>query len=377
MGEKIRVLHVLGGLNRGGAETMIMNVYRKIDRSKIQFDFIIHTSDKCDYNDEIKALGGRIYSLPRYTGKNHFLYKKAWNSFYKQHPEYKIVHGHVRSTAVIYLRIAKKYDIITIAHSHSTSSGTGFSARVKNIMQYPIRDIADYFFACSFPAGEWLFGKETCKKENFFIYKNAIDLKKFIFDKEKRIEKRKELKIEDKYVIGHIGRFNVSKNHGFLIDIFKKVHDKNDKAILLLIGEGELRPDIEKKVADLKMTSCVIFAESRSDIPEILNAIDVFLFPSLFEGLGIVAIEAQASGLQCIVADTIPKEAYVTDLIESIDLKASVNFWADKILEYSSGYVRRNTYEEICQRGYDIVKATQWLERFYLEKILMLAKRVY
>lgn len=367
MEEKIRILHVLGGLNRGGAETMIMNLYRKIDRSKIQFDFVIHTSNKCDYDDEIKVLGGRIYSLPRYTGKNHFIYKKAWNSFYKQHPEYKIVHGHVRSTAVIYLRSAKKYGKVTIAHSHNTSSGKGFSAIVKNAMQYPIRYIADYLFACSYPAGTWLFGNKACKKENFFILNNAIDLKAFIFDEKKRVQKRNEFGIEDRSIIGHIGRFDLQKNHEFLIDIFKEVHDKNDKAVLMLIGDGYLRPYIEKKVADLELANSVIFTGIRSDVPEILNAIDVFLFPSLFEGLGIVAIEAQACGIHCIVADTVPKEAYLTDLIEKISLKSSVNSWSENVLKYLSKYERRNTYDEISRKGYNIEETSKWVEEFYFK----------
>jgi len=367
MEEKIRILHVLGGLNRGGAETMIMNVYRKIDRSKIQFDFVIHTSNKCDYDDEIKALGGRIYSLPRYTGKNHFFYKKTWDSFYKQHPEYKIVHGHVRSTAVIYLRSAKKYGKVTIVHSHNTSSGKGFSATVKNAMQYPIRYIADYLFACSYHAGTWLFGNKACKKDNFFILNNAIDAKAFIFDEKKRMEKRNEFGIEDKYIVGHIGRFDLQKNHEFLIDIFKEVHDKNEKAVLMLIGDGYLRPYIEKKVADLELSNSVIFTGVRSDIPDLLNAIDVFLFPSLFEGLGIVAIEAQACGIHCIVADTVPQEAYLTDLIEEISLKSSVSSWSENVLKYLSGYDRRNTYDEISQKGYNIEETSKWVEDFYLK----------
>jgi len=180
MSQPIRVLQVFAQMNRHGSESMIMSMYRNIDRSKVQFDFIVHTTDKCDYDEEIESLGGRIYSIPRYTGTNHFLYKKAWHNFLKQHSDYKIIHGHIRSTASIYLKIAKKYGLITIAHSHNTSSGAGFSAIVKNIYQYPIRYIVDYLFACSKSAGTWLFGERACRKDNFFILNNAIDTKKFI-----------------------------------------------------------------------------------------------------------------------------------------------------------------------------------------------------
>ena len=367
MGEIKRVLHVFGRLNRGGAETMVMNLYRNIDRSKVQFDFIVHTTDKCDYYDEIKSLGGKIYSIPAYIGKNHFQYKKAWLNFLKRHQEYKIIHGHVRSTAAIYLKIAKKYGLVTIAHSHSTSSGVGFSAIVKNILQYPIRYTADYLFACSSNAGEWLYGKKACQKEKFFIIKNAIDAKKFIYDEDKRNEMRREFNLEDKYVIGHIGRFNSPKNHKVLIDIFKELHDKNDKTVLILVGDGELKPIIEKKVADLELSNSVIFTGVRSDIPELLQAMDIFLFPSLFEGLGIVAIESQAAGLHCIVADTIPDEAFITDLIEKVSLNLSTDLWVEKILKYADGYERSNTYQKIKLSGYDIRKTAKGLEEFYLK----------
>jgi glycosyltransferase involved in cell wall biosynthesis len=368
MATKTRILHVLGGLNRGGAETMVMNLYRFIDKSKIQFDFIVHTTDKCDYDDEIHELGGKIYHIPRYTGKNHYLYKKVWRNFFQKHPEYQIIHGHMRSTASIYLRIAKQYGLTTIAHSHSTSSGTGFSAIVKNLLQYPIRYIADYLFACSYNAGMWLFGKKACQKDNFFIVNNAIDTKKFIYDKNKREKKRKEFRIEDKFVVGHVGRFHTSKNHQFIVDIFKEVHDRNSNTVLVLVGDGELRQSIENKVQELGLENSVIFTGVRSDIPEIFQAFDVFVLPSLYEGLGMVAIEAQATGLPCIVADTIPKEAFVTDLIHVLSLKESKNHWVNKILELaeSSNKKRINTYEQIKLRGYDIKETSEWLEKFYL-----------
>lgn len=365
----IRILQVIGSLGNGGSQAMIMNLYRNIDRSKIQFDFIIDRPEEQFFSEEIKNLGGKIYILPSFKSQNILNYKKSWRKFFEEYSEYKIIHGHVRSTAAIYLKIAKEKGLVAIAHSHSTSSGSGFSSIVKNIMQYPIRYIADYLFACSYSAGEWLFGKKACKKNNFFIQKNAIDSKRYIYNNEKRKEKRKELQIENKYVIGHVGRFDAPKNHEFLIDVFKKVHDRNNKAVLMLIGDGNLRTFIEEKVEELEISDSVIFTGIRSDIPELLNVMDLFLFPSLFEGLGIVVIEAQACGLKCIVSNTVPKEAYVTDLIESIDLKASDNFWAKKILEYPSVYVRQNTYEEICQKGYDIISAAQWLQDFYLKII--------
>lgn len=363
----IRVLHVLGRLDRGGAETMVMNLYRNIDRSKIQFDFMVHTSEDCDYDEEIIALGGKIYSISAYSGKNHFEYKKEWHNFFQEHTEYKIVHGHVRSTAAIYLKIAKKHGMVTIAHSHNTSSGKGISATAKNIMQYPIRHTADYLLACSEYAGEWLFGKRVKDKNNFFILKNAINAEEFIYDEATRNEIRKELGIENKFILGNVARFHEQKNHTFLIDVFKNVHDKNNESVLLLVGQGDLKQEIKDKVSDLGLTDSVIFTGVRSDVPDLLQVMDVFVFPSLYEGLGIVAVEAQAAGLKCVVADSVPKEAFVTDLISSVSLKDSSDIWADRILKETT-YDRRNTYQEIYDSGYEVKDTSKWIESFYISK---------
>jgi glycosyltransferase involved in cell wall biosynthesis len=371
MDKPIRILHVLGGMNRAGAETMIMNLYRNIDRTKLQFDFIVHTNEKCDYDEEIRALGGKIYSIPQYIGKNHFKYILAWNKFFRNHPEYKIIHGHVRSTASIYLKIAKKFELITIAHSHSTSSGTGIASIVKNTLQYPIRFTADYFLACSKFAGEWLFGNKICKKNNFHILKNAIDTKKFNYNENIRLNKREELGIENKFVIGHVGRFQPPKNHDFLIQIFSEIINKNPHSVLLLVGEGELKNKVQKKVIHLGISDSVIFTGKRSDISEIVQAMDVFVFPSLYEGLGIGVVEAQASGLPCVIADTIPQEALITDLVEVLSLKKPKEYWAKEILKYNEKekYSRNSTYEQIKLNGYDIEETSKWLEKFYLKII--------
>lgn len=367
MPEPIRILQVFAQMNRGGAETMIMNLYRNIDRSIVQFDFVVHTDVKCSYDDEIRALGGYIYRIETYNGKNHYDYKKSWSIFFQNNPQYKIIHGHVRSTASIYLGIAKKYGLSTIAHSHNTSSGNGLSAIAKNILQYPIRYTADYLFACSKSAGDWLFGKKACQKENFYLIKNAIDSEQFTFDEKIRLSKRREFNINDKYVIGHVGRFHTQKNHDFLIDIFKEVHNKKKNAVLLLIGDGNLQAVIENKIRDNGLIDSVIFTGVRTDISELMQAMDVFVFPSLFEGLGIVTIEAQTTGLPTIVSETIPNEAYLTDLIIKEKLSSSPTKWAEKILEYTEGYERKNRTETIKSMGYDISETAYWLQKFYLK----------
>jgi len=363
----IRILHVLGRLDCGGAETLVMNWYRNINRDAIQFDFVIHTEEECYYSAEIRRLGGRIFSVPKYSGFNHATYISKWKAFFLEHPEYKIIHGHVRSTAAIYLKIAKKMGLITIAHSHSTSNGIGTYALVKAILQYPIRYTADYLFACSESAGIWLFGKTACKKGNFFVLKNAIDAKKYIYNEKIRKEKRKEFNIDNKLIIGHIGRFIASKNHIFLIDIFKVLHDNNNDVILMLIGDGALRPLIEKKATDLGLAKSVIFTGVRSDIPDLLQMIDVFVLPSLYEGVPVTLVEAQASGVRCVISDAITKEVIITDMIRRIPLTKSSKDWAMAIMDELAFPFRSNTYEKIVKEKYDVIETVQWLQKFYLE----------
>ena len=221
----IRILHVLGALNRGGAETMVMNLYREMDRTKVQFDFIIHTTEHCDYTDEIIALGGRIYSIPKYKGLNHFQYCNGWADFFRKHPEYKVLHSHVRSTASIYIPIAKKHGLKTIIHSHSTSNGKGLPALVKNTMQFPLRYMADYFFACSTEAGKWLFGSKIVKSKKFKLLKNAIKLNDYTYSESKRTKIRNEFNLgNEDFIVGTCGRLTPQKNPSFIIDIISDLH---------------------------------------------------------------------------------------------------------------------------------------------------------
>lgn len=366
MPKVVRILHVFGRMDRGGAETMIMNLYRNIDRSRVQFDFIVHTNEKCAYDVEITELGGKIFRVPKYVGKNHFKYKKSWNDFFKTHQNYKIIHGHVRSTATIYLNMAKKYGLITISHSHSTSSGKGISAIAKNILQYPIRHIADYLFACSKSAGVWLYGSKSCNKRNFYVLNNAIDLKKFAFSDSARNSKRKEFNVEGKFILGHVGRFNSVKNHKFLINIFDRVYSNNKNAVLMLVGEGELRQSLEEKVNNLGLKDNVIFTGIRSDIHELLQIMDVFILPSFYEGFPVSLIEAQASGLPCIVSNIITKDVNISGLVKFLSLDDSIELWVDEIMKYKSGFSREDTTDKIKNASFDVKENAKWLEKFYL-----------
>ena len=361
--EQYRILHVLGKLNRGGAETMVMNLYRNINKEKFQFDFIIHTDDVCEYTEEVLKLGGRIYSVPRYYFFNHLKYKKAWKEFFYNHKEYKIIHGHVRSTASIYLKIAKKNRLTTISHSHSISSGKGLAAIIKNIFQYRIRYIADYFMGCSKKANEWLFGKKVANSEKCKVIKNGIEIEKFVFDFRVREEIRNKLKIENEdIVIGHVGRFSPEKNHQLIVEVFSKIYKKNNKYKLILIGGGPEKETVINRCKQNNILNNVIFLESISNIYDYLQAMDIFIMPSKYEGLGMALIEAQVSGLKCIASNKIPAEAKITDNVTFLEL--DFNKWVEVIQKCD---IERKCESNQYIQEYDINNVTKELEQFYLQ----------
>ena len=360
----IRILHVIGIMNRGGAETMIMNLYRNIDRTKVQFDFVENEGETAAFDEEILSLGGKIYRCPRYLGKNHLAYVKWWHSFFSSHKgEYPVVHGHIGSTAAIYLFIAKKYGCYAIAHSH----GAGKGSMMYRLLSYPTRYIADHFFACSGDAGISRYGSRVGNDANRCqVLNNAIDVEKFSFHPQQRKLIRDSLGIaEDTLVVGHVGRFVEVKNHRFLLEIFEEIQKQNQNTVLLLVGDGELRPMIEQTVVKRGLQQSVIFAGLQSDVARYYQAMDVFAFPSISEGLGIVAIEAQTAGLPCCVSSGVPLDAGITDLVQYRSLEESPEQWACWILNRSV-YQRQDKKEDVGCAGYDIAKTSRWLEEFYL-----------
>lgn len=360
----IRVLQMIGSLNMGGSQTMIMNLYRKIDKGQIQFDFILDHEDGNFFVEEARALGARIFHMPIYNGKNFLTVKKAWTNFFIEHPEYKILHSHVRSYASLYLPIAKKYGVRTIIHSHSTSNGKGIKSFFKKILQFPIRYQADYFFGCSVEAGNWLFGKKIVRSDKYFMLQNAIDVEEYKFNTEIREKYRKDLGLKtDDLTFIHVGRFHPAKNHPFLLELFAEIHKKNKKSKLLIVGDGELRNEIERKIVDLDIKADVILTGSRSDVPELLMAADCFLFPSNWEGLPVTVVEAQASGLPCLISDKVTRDVNVTSLVKYLPINSGVEPWVETV--DSLNYERKNVLEFICDSGFDISTTAKWLVRFY------------
>lgn len=358
----IRVLHVLGGLERGGAETMVMNLYRNIDHNKIQFDFIIHTLEKQAYYQEIIDMGGRVYHFPAFNGKNIFLLKKKWAQFFAEHMEYKILHSHVRSYASLYIPIAKKYGLKTIIHSHSTSNGKGVSSIIKRILQFPLRYQADYLMACSNEAGQWLYGAKGCKKDNYLFIPNAIYTEKYRFSEKIATEYRKKLNLEDKLVIGHVGRFHEAKNHMFLLEVFAKICEKRSDAILLLVGDGDLRQDIQMKIHSLNLDNKVLLTGSRDDVPQLMQAMDLFVFPSLWEGLPVTVVEAQAAGLPCLISDNITTDVDLSKLVVRLPVD-DIYVWVEAIL--NSEIKKSDITSEIRRAGFDVKNSVENLTKFY------------
>ena len=364
MSEPIRVLQVFGALNRGGSESMIMNLYRNIDRTKVQFDFVKHTSEVCAFDEEIKSLGGSIYEAPRFNFLNYFSYRKWWNKFFASHPEYRIVHGHLFTIASIFFKEVHKYKKITIGHSHATKTPL---LNVKTLLRRPflseLSRYSDYRFACSKDAGQWIYGNES-----FTVVKNAIDSSRFVFDDKKNKDIRSEFHINNQLVIGNIGRLTPQKNQDFLLDVFSVIHKKNKESILMIVGVGELEQQLRLKTKKLELEDAVIFTGSRPDVPALLSAMDVFVFPSVYEGLGIAAVEAQAAGLPTICSSTIPAEVKITDLVEFLPLTASAEKWAESVLDFIRimNNKRPNTQKKIIEAGYDVKETAKWLEDFYL-----------
>lgn len=355
----VRVLHIVTNMDRGGLETMLMNYYRHIDREKIQFDFLVHRRDRAAYDDEIESLGGRIFRLPRLNPLSSG-YFHALNAFFAAHPEYRIVHSHLDCMSAYPLCAAKNAKVpVRIAHAHSTSQDRNWKLAFKLISKKMIAFYATDLFACSVSAGKWMFGTSNVR-----ILPNAIDVNLYTFSPSVREQMRKELGVENRLVIGHVGRFSAVKNHMFLLDVFVSLLKKEPNAVLLLVGGGEDMPKIQAKAHALGIAEHVRFLGVRSDVADLMQAMDVFVFPSLYEGLPVTMIEAQASGLPCIISDGVPRDCVITDLVQQIDLNDDLSAWAEKAIA-AAKLQRKDTHEVVCSAGFDIYKAAEHLERYY------------
>lgn len=364
--EPIRIAQIVGKWLGGGVEAVVMNYYRHLDHSKVQFDFICDDDSTNIPYDEIEKLGGKVILIPPY--QKVFKYQKELCRVLRE-GKYKIVHSHINTLSVFPLYAAKKVGVpVRIAHSHST---TNKKERKKNLLKQVLRPFskkyATNYMCCSELAGRWLFGDKAYDEGKVYLLNNAIDLDKFKYDKKIRDKKRKELGIkEDTIVIGHIGRFVAQKNHTFLIDIFNQFHKKEKNSILLLAGQGPLQEEIKNKVRELGLDDSVGFLGQRNDANELYQAFDVFLLPSLYEGLPVVGVEAQASGLLCFFSDDMTKETKVLDSTAFMSLSNTVEEWTGEILTNLKDYKRINTKNEVSDNGFDIEIEARKLEKYYI-----------
>lgn len=364
----IKILHIVSStVKYSGVMNVIMNYYRYIDRNKIQFDFLYFKECQPDFKEEIEGLGGKVYSVNKPSLKHIYRTYKEFNFFFSNnYAKYTAVHLHEVYLVHFISYFCKKYGIKhLITHAHTTKYSDNPKNALRNrMMCLGLKKSATDYFACSKAAGEFYYGKENVESGLVKVIPNAIDLKKYKFNQIIRDKVRKILNIEDKFVIGHIGRMAPPKNQKFLLQIFKKVKKERTNSILLMIGNGPLKKEIESEIKRLNLQDSVILLGVRNDVPNLLMAMDVFVLPSLSEGLGIVAMEAQASGLKCILSDKVPVE---TDMggAKYIPLIAPVLKWA-KIILNTSLSVKRGIYiKNLEENGYSIREVVKNLEKYY------------
>ena len=365
MGKPIRVLHILQRMEAGGTQALLMNIYRKIDRSKVQFDFLVVYKEKQFYDDEIESMGGHVYKLSFREDLNILKFQKNLAKYFEQHQEYKIVHCHAYTIGYFCLKAAKKAGVpVRIAHSHSNAAVCDIKFPVKMLMQKLFTKYATELFACSDEAGKFAF-----KGKNFKILQNAIDSTLFISDNMIRDDVKKELKVVDKFVVGHVGRMQPEKNHDFLIEIFEEIKKKKPDAELILIGTGPLEEKIRSKVADRNLTESVHFLGNRKDMNRIYQAMDVFVFPSLFEGLGIVAIEAQAAGVPIVCSEGLPPETDITPIYRKLMLKDGAEKWSNEAIKMAQNPAAHTDMQKyVIDAGFDMNVTAKNIEIYYLSR---------
>lgn len=353
----VRVLHIVGNMNMGGQETFIMNLYRKIDTTKIQFDFVVHSEKRGYYDDEIEKLGGKIYRITP-MGKNIIQHCKELYKILKNNRNY-IVHRHTCSSIVaIDLLVAKLAKIKKIiVHCHATEATNHKSLNI--LFRTLMNKLSNIKLACSKNAGEFLFGK----KQKFEIINNAIDVEKYIFDEKIRKAIREKYNTKDKFIIGHVGRFDKAKNHRFILEVFEDILQKQDNSELWLIGDGVLKSEIEEIAKQKNIYQKIKFLGIKNNVNELMMGMDTFIFPSIYEGLGIVLIEAQASGLVCTVSDRIQPEAIVTDNVNVLSLNEEIGKWSETIL--TTHKIERKIAENKRIEEFKIENLVKKMEKIY------------
>lgn len=367
----IRVLQITGSMNYGGAETLLMELYRHMDRKQVQFDFWVYGNHGL-FDDEIHALGGKIFYARKRVYREPIAFRKEIIDFVKTHPEYRIVHSHLNlRTGYIFPAIKQAdHSVYTIAHSHASNPHSSIKNSILNAVGFHLlNDNTDYYFGCSKMALDAITPNNVGKMKAS-ILNNAIETQKYAFSQNMRARYRRQFGVdENTLVIGNVARFTEEKNHMFMLNVFSELHKKQPNSKLIFVGSGPLATHIERLIAELNLQDSVIMLGVRNDVNLLLSSFDVFLFPSMFEGLGIVAIEAQANGLPCVMSENvIPTEADVgAGLCTRVSLKQNANIWAEKCLNHPLRIDSEISSHKVNEAGYNIDEVTTQLQKFYQE----------
>lgn len=372
MNDRVKILQFPLAASKGGITQYVLNLWKNINREKVDFDFLTF-SPKLDFEEELLEEGCKVYHISCYPEVNERRFIEEYDAILSHGYDVVELHTSYWKNTIMEERAKKCGGCKVIVHAHSTGIAASISPqelKKSKEKHYQIRDridekLADRFWACSQEAAEWLYGS-SIPKERIDIISDTIKSNVFKYDKLIRQQKRQELGIEAKYVIGHVGRFEREKNHKFLIDIFHQVHDKLPEAILLLVGDGSYRKVIEKQIVEQGIEDCVILAGKREDVSDYLQAMDIFAFPSLFEGFGLALLEAQCSGLRCIGSINVPQAAFVSDLASRVTLD-NPEEWVRILEETAKGYNRKSQETVIRESGYDTQTQIRKLEKMYME----------
>lgn len=362
MNEPIRILHIVGAMYPGGMENFIMNLYRNIDRTRFQFDFVVHQQKDNDYTEEIEKLGGRVYLLPRLTRKPFSNLHRIRRLVRENH--YPMVIRHTANALVApQLLAAKSAGAVTVCHSHNE---TDPQLRLHRMGQKLMRRAADIRLACSEKAGRWMYGDQS-----FEVIHNAIDIPRFAYHESKAAKIWEEFHLEGKHAYGNIANFIASKNHSYLLRIYREIIELDPDAVCFCLGEGDLRPQIEEEIKELHLEGRVILTGIRGDVPDFMSALDVLVFPSRFEGLPLTLIEAQAAGLPSLISDTITGDVIVTEgIVQQLSIELDPKEWAERaVLLAKEQSDRTCPYESIAAAGYDIRQLVQWYQEFIQKNI--------
>lgn len=367
--KKIRVIHFVDRIHRGGTQAVLFEWVKHVDRSRFQFDFLTFLDGREEYIEEFKKYGCNIYQISKLSIGNFPSFMSDLDDFFATH-KYDIAHGHSKSKNVLFLWKAKKYGInVRIAHSHNTKFHR--MALIGNLLKPLLNAVSTDFFACSEPAGEWLFGKRKVIEGKVKIIKNGVDTTQFTYNEGNRIKYRKQFEISNKLVIGHVGRYMHQKNHKFLIEIFRCIHEINDQSVLLLVGAGDddIQNYVDKKIEEYNLKNCVIQTGLRQDVANLMQAMDIFILPSLHEGLPVVGVEAQAAGLPCVFSDTITREVALLDTTKFVQLDKSAEFWASETVSLVNCHDRKQASQSVYDQGYDSQTVTDYLMNIYKERL--------